>query len=137
MNDKYIVKQQKRIISFIRKYGGKKPLSILAEDSCSELCELLSCWILKDYHETSITMLKGDRILGTKRSHNIIVLDQDHTKLLLDPSVWQFFKRKRSVVVGNVKTINETLALAQNIYGGKWSISEKINVGIFNKIDQL
>jgi len=122
--------QQKRIVTLLRKYGGRKPFSGLCEDSCSELSRLLSCWIIKDHPKATILILKGDKVFNTKRSHDIVLVEEDKKSFLVDPSVWQFFKRKRSILVGEVKNVDEALKLAHKIYKGTWFVSEKIGKNI-------
>jgi hypothetical protein len=94
MDKKNLNQQQKNIVKLLKKWGGNKPISVLCKDSCSELSRLISCWILKEFPRTTIFILKGDNILNTKRSHDIVLVEENKKTFLLDPSVWQFFKKK-------------------------------------------
>jgi len=44
----------------------------------------------------------------------------------LDPTVWQFFKNKKTILIKRTKTVNDALSALASIYGGKWRISERI-----------
>lgn len=130
MNKNFFNKYQKNIVALLKKGGGNKPLGVLCEDSCSELSRLLSCWMIKEYPKAAILILKGDKVFNTKKSHDIVLIEGDKKFFLLDPSVWQFFKNKRSILVGEIKNTEEALKLANNTYKGKWQVSEKIDKNI-------
>lgn len=135
--DKILNQQQKNIITLLKKWGGNKSLGILCEDNCSELSRLMSCWIIKKYPKATIFILKGDDVFNTKKSHDIILVEKNKKTFLLDPSIWQFFKKKGSILVGKVKNVDEALKLAHNTYKGKWKISEKIKKKICKESKEL
>lgn len=137
MDKRILNQQQKNIVALLKKCGGNKPLSVLCKDSCSELSRLLGCWIIKEYPKANISILKGDNVFNTKRSHDIILVEKDKKNFLLDPSVWQFLKRKRSIIVGEVKNAEEALKLAHDTHGGKWKVSEKIKKNICKESKEL
>lgn len=112
-------------------------MGILCEDSCSELSRLLSCWTIKEYPKATISILKGNGVFNTKRSHDIVLIEGDKKFFLVDPSVWQFFKSKRSILVGEIKNTEEALKLARNVYKGKWQVSEKIEKNICKESKEL
>ena len=137
MDKKFLNQQQKNIIVLLKKWGGNKPLSVLCKDSCSELSRLISYWIIKKYPKATIFILKGDNIFNTKRSHDIVLVEENEKTFLLDPSIWQFFKKKRSILVSEIKNIDEALKLAHNIYKGKWKVFEKIRKNICKESKEL
>lgn len=92
---------------------------------------------MKDYPEANITILKGDGGFNTEQSHEIVLMEQDETRLLIDPSVWQFFEDKKGIVVGKVENVGGALVLAHDTYGGEWKISEKIDKNICDESDEL
>lgn len=137
MDKKFLNKYQKNITALLKKWGGNKPLGVLCEDSCSELSRLLSCWIVKEYPKVVISILKGNRVFNTKRSHDIVLVEGDKKSFLVDPSVWQFFKSKKSILVGEINSTEEALNLASNTYKGKWQVSEKIEKNICKESKEL
>lgn len=137
MNKDFLNKYQKNIITLLKRVGGNKSLSILCGDSCSELSRLLSCWIMKEHPKVVIFILKGDKVFNTKRSHDIVLLEENKKAFLLDPSIWQFFKNKRSILVGEIKNTDEAIKLAHNTYKGKWKVSEKIEKNICKESKEM
>lgn len=137
MNKKFFHQQQKKIITLFKKWGGNKPLGVLCKDSCSELSRLISCWVIKEYPKAKISILKGDNIFNTKRSHDILLVEENKNLFLLDPSIWQFLKRKRNILIGEIKSTEDALKLANDIYKGKWKISEKIEKNICGESKEL
>lgn len=135
MDKKNIYKFQKDIIILLKKYGGNKPLHFLSQDSCSELSRLFACWVIKKYPTSNVFILKGEGVLNnSEKSHDIILIDNS---FLIDPSIWQFFKNKRSLLVGQVENLEVALKLAKKIYGGKWKVSEKISKGTLKEVEKL
>lgn len=97
----------------------------------------MSCWILKDFPKTNIFILKGDCVFDTKKSHDIILVNQNDKLFLLDPSIWQFFGEETSILIGEVKNIKETIKLAEETYKGKWKVSEEIKNNICEESEEL
>ncbi len=117
---------QNKIVALLRQKN--KPLYLLAEDNCSEVARLAGCWILEKMPDAKIFIAKGDRIMGGKnKSHDVILVDSKKGVHIIDPTVWQFFKNKRSIAITMTETVESALYALEKIYKGKWKISEKIN----------
>ena len=71
-----------------------------------------------------------------KRFHDILLI-HDKEVYILDPTVQQFFKNKKSILIKKTKTINDALLVLTSIYEGKWSISERIIKYSQKEIDRL
>lgn len=101
---------------------------MLAEDNCSEVARLVGCWIFEKIPNAKISIAKGTNVLGRKnKSHDVIVV-QDHDFVYgIDPTVWQFFKFKRNILIAKTKTVESLLNILEKKYKGNWHISEKIN----------
>lgn len=126
MDEKFINNLQKKIVKFLK---GKKslPLYLLTHDNCSELSRLVGCWILKEMKNTEIFILKGKNILDIKnKEHDILAIKNISGVYLIDPTVWQFFKNRKSIFVGLSKNIDDSLNLAKKAYKGIWKLSEKL-----------
>lgn len=137
MDKKDIYKFQKDIIFLLKKYGGNKSLHFLSKDSCSELSRLLACWAIKKYPTNDIFILKGNGVFNnSEKSHDIVLVDSEKL-FLIDPSIWQFFKRKRSILVGQIENLEEALKLAKKNYGGQWKVSEKVSKNILKETKKL
>ena len=56
---------------------------------------------------------------------------------VIDPTVWQFFKNKKSILIAERNTIQDALAATSQYYGGKWKLSEKVGSYSFDKIKRF
>ncbi len=63
-----------------------------------------------------------------KKCHDILAIKDDNYFYLIDPTIWQFFKNKRKILVGIVKNFNDILGNVQKVYKGKWKISEELKI---------
>jgi hypothetical protein len=59
--------------------------------------------------------------------HDLILIDMGNSVYIVDPTVWQFFKNKRSILIGAADSINKALNKTAVIYSGEWKISEKVD----------
>lgn len=125
MENKIIKQIQKRVIALLRN-NTNKPLYIASIDTCSEMARLAGCWISKKLPQAKIFILKGKNIQNTKRSHDILAIEFNENIDLIDPTVWQFFKYKKSIHIKNVKKLADVFVEAKKIYGGEWKISEEL-----------
>ncbi|MCR4274522.1 MAG: hypothetical protein NUW02_00515 [Candidatus Campbellbacteria bacterium] len=113
----------------LRKSGGtRQSLASLATDNCSELSRLAGCFVLKSFPEAVVHVLKGNRVCNTKQSHDILAIQEKNVVYAIDPSVWQFFPRKRSIFVSDERNLQDSLKTAKKIYGGMWKVSEKLSL---------
>jgi hypothetical protein len=123
-----ILKEAKRYSFELLKYNGNRKLSILCKDSCSEVSRLLAVWFRGKKPMAKIYIAKGKI---EKVFHDLILIDVGNSVYIVDPTVWQFFKNKRFILMGAADSINEALNKTAVIYSGKWKISEK--VGTYSK----
>jgi len=128
-----LINAGKRYVFRLIGYNGKIPLSQLCDDTCSEVSRLLAQWFLKKLPKANMYIAKGKI---EKRFHDLLLI-HDKEVYILDPTVWQFFKNKKSILIKKTKTINDALLVLTNIYGGKWSISERIIKYPCNEIERL
>lgn len=127
MKKSFIDKIQKDIIVLLRESGGRKPLCLLVKDSCSEISRLAGCWVLEKEPKVKVYIIKGEKIKNSNQNHDVLVIEKDRIFYLIDPTVWQFFKNKKEIFLGIFYTINESLSFLNEMYDGKWDISEKLN----------
>lgn len=119
---------QNFVTKILRTSGGKRrSLQELSEDNCSEMSRLAGCFILESWRGVAVHVLKGNRVFGSKKSHDILAVQEGGVVHLVDSSVWQFFPRKRNIFVSNEKSLQDSLRTAQKIYGGVWKVSEKLS----------
>jgi hypothetical protein len=114
---------QKDIIQIFRSGVKNKPLNLCCKDSCSEASRLVAIWIKRKFKRASVFILKGEH--KPKKYHDILITQLGNEFYLIDPTVWQFFKNKRSILIGKFNSINELLLRAKELYGGKWGNIEK------------
>lgn len=127
MNKEFVQKIQNKVLEFAQ---GKTnvPPTILLEDCCSELSRLVASWIWEHDQSCHFLILKGDNVCGTLKSHDILaVINQNQEVDIIDPTIWQFFPGKTSILVFVSQSINEALEKITKLYGGKWLISEKLS----------
>ena len=116
---------QRKVLKMLPVDKKNRP-SILLADSCSEISRLVASWIKASDKISQINILKGNNVCGTKKSHDILaVTDKSGRVQIIDPTVWQFFPRKKSIPVLTAKDINAAINKIKKIYSGRWKISEK------------
>lgn len=116
---------QKDLIKIYRSGLKEKPLYLLAEDNCSEASRLIAIWIKKKFNEANLFILKGEYV--PKKYHDLLVCQFNGRFYLIDASVWQFFKKKRNILMGEFKNMDEVFIEVKKIYGGKWGNVETLN----------
>ncbi|HUT22045.1 MAG TPA: hypothetical protein VMX18_01400 [Candidatus Bipolaricaulota bacterium] len=114
---------QRKVIRLLRK-NNNKPLYLSSTDNCSEIARLVGCWIFDKLPQAKIYILKGKNILGTKKCHDILAVEYDKRISLIDPTVWQFFKNKKSILIKTTDNLTNGLFEASKIYRSKWKVSE-------------
>ena len=129
-----IIKKAKEYTLRLLKYTGRKPLCVICEDSCSEVSRLLGIWFRKEMPKTKIYIAKGKI---RNQAHDILIIGSNKGVDIIDPTVWQFFKNKRSIFMGKTGTIGEALHKLTEIYGGNWKISERITKYSKNELFEL
>jgi len=133
MNIIYIKTIQDRVIKLLR--SGNDPLCLCAQDNCSETARIVGCWILQENHMSSAHILKGKKVMGIKnKCHDVLVVEEPPFFYLIDPTVWQFFKRKKNILLTRKNTMKECVEFVEKFYGGKWAVSEMINKNCFKNI---
>jgi|SRR3989339_318495 len=125
---------QRKVIKLLRKYCNK-PLYIASVDNCSEVARLVGCWIFEKLPQAKIYILKGKNIKRTKKCHDILAVEYNNNIDLIDPTVWQFFKNKRSIFIKTTNNLANSIFEANKIYGGKWTISETLRANDCKKND--
>jgi len=114
---------QKKVVELLHE-NNNKPLYITSVDNCSEVVRLVGCWIFEKLPQSKIYILKGKNIQNTRRCHDILAVEYNRNINLIDPTVWQFFKNKKSIFIKTIDNLANSLFEANKIYGGKWKISE-------------
>ena len=114
---------QKNIVR-IFKSGPKKPLHLCAKDNCSEASRLVAIWIKRKFKNAQPFILRGE--YKPKKYHDVLTVQMRDRFYLVDSSVWQFFKNKRSMFMGEFDSMADVLMYAKKTYGGKWKSIEKL-----------
>ena len=116
-------KIQNEVISLLTS-SGKKSLHILSEDCCSEMSRLVGYRIMDSNPKTETIIIKG--VLTNNKQHDILIVKEGNLFSLIDPTVWQFYKNKKTIFLGTFKGIVEIFGFAKKFYGGMWSLSENL-----------
>ena len=88
----------------------------------------MGCWILEKNPNLKISVVKGENVMNIKnKCHDVLLIEYNNQIYLIDPTIWQFFKNKRNILIKKeIKNIRTALITLQDIYRGNWKISEKI-----------
>jgi hypothetical protein len=127
MDKKYLKRLNQFVIDYYKSRGDKS-LKAASEYCCSEMARYLGHHILGEISEAEVFILKGR--ISEKSAHDILLIHQKGGYTLLDPTAWQFFNEKKSILVGECDSLISSLDLAVKAYGGKWSVSEELDRGI-------
>lgn len=133
MNKSYITKLHNFTISLLKDGNRRKPLWMLAKWNCSEVTRIVGLKIMDDLGiESKPFILKGNvTVTGLRNDnfHDILgYFDTESGKyFLLDPTIWQFYPRKRSINLGSFITIESAIKFATKYYEGTWELSEYVN----------
>lgn len=135
----FISQIQERVISLLRvnKKDEKIPLSLLTKDVCSEMSRLVACWILSADPKSETMIAKGKSVLGRKDfCHDVLLVVKDNVILIIDPTIWQIYPKKRSIYVGKTHSVDKVLSFLNKKYDGLWKISETITLKNYPKNEQ-
>ncbi|MEA1909582.1 MAG: hypothetical protein U9M89_00940 [Patescibacteria group bacterium] len=125
MNEEIAQSTQRRVLGLLPSGGDKTRF----RDTCSELSRLVADWLRNDHGLLGFYILKGDKVCSTEKSHDILAVEVSEDEFyLFDPTIWQFFAKDESILLGVADTLNDTIKLAQEKYGGSWAISEKLGI---------
>ena len=135
---KIITKIQKKLIALYRRFDKKASLFVLSKDNCSEASRVVGYWFLKENKNVEVCVLKGGSVkFGKKQAHDVLVVCYKNKIFLLDVTVWQFFKNKKSIFWGEFEKMSEVFDFLKLKYGGKWKVSEKLKKEGNRKITKL
>ena len=115
---------QKDIVQIFKSGPKNKPLNLCAKDNCSEASRLVAIWIKRKFSKAKLFILKGE--YKPKKYHDILAVQLDNKFYLIDPSIWQFFKNKKTIFIGEFDGMANLFLKAKKIYGGKWRSLENL-----------
>jgi len=119
---KVTIDQAKKYTFGLVGYNGRVPLYVLTQDSCSEISRLLGQWLYKKFPKAKIYIYKG-KVRG--RAHDVLIVEANHVSVI-DPTVWQFFKNKKSILIASENSIDDAVATLAHCYGERWRLSERV-----------
>lgn len=108
--------------------GSKRPFDLLVEDTCSEVSRLVACWVLSDFPNVKTSIAKGENLQDNIEHNHDVLLIEDESITIIDPTIWQIFPEKRNIFVGETNSIEEALSVLKKRYSGSWKISEIITL---------
>lgn len=133
MNDVYLKTVENKIKKILK--SANKTLFLSSQDNCSEMSRLVGCWILQDFPTTNANILKGENVMDAiGKNHDILTIEEKNKFYLIDPTVWQFFKNKKNILLTKKDNVEDCLRFAEQFYKGKWSVSETLTKKCFKKI---
>ena len=118
---------QKKVITFLKSQNNKLSLALLAEDNCSELSRLAGYWLLEEFPLIKIRVLKGDNIMNEKnKSHELLAISEKEKIYIVDVTVWQYFKKKKSILIKETDNLAGAIDYLKEKYGGEWIVNDDI-----------
>jgi hypothetical protein len=117
---KATIKRAREYVFDLVGYNGHVSLGVLIKDSCSEISRLLGQWLYKKFPKAKIYIYQG-KVKG--RFHDLILM-QEKKVYVIDPTIWQFFKNKKSILIATEDSIEGAVAALEKYYGGEWKLSE-------------
>lgn len=142
MEGQYIIELQKYAIDILKKSNQRKPLWMLSKWNCSEVSRIVGLKVLSDLGVSSKPfILKGNVTvtgLTEENNHDILVFFDPESKMytLIDPTIWQFFPKKKKTFLGKFSSVSDILKFASGYYGGDWKISEEIGSTLEKEVDE-
>lgn len=133
MNIKYIAILTKYTIFLLKEFDRKKPLWMLSKWNCSEISRIVGLKVLNDFGDDSKPfILKGNvTVTGLEKENNHDILGFFDTVsgeyIIVDPTIWQFFPKRKSILLGKFNSKEECINFVSEYYKGKWSLSEYIS----------
>jgi hypothetical protein len=132
--NKSLLQNAKSYVFELLEYNGRRPLSVLCKDSCSEVSRLLAVWLRKELPSAKIYIAKG-KIRNL--FHDLLIVKVNDKVYVVDPTVWQFFENKKSILIDKASDAGEALKVITKIYTGKWKVSEQITNYSKKEIQEL
>jgi len=126
----YIYNLQKYAVSILKEGNEAKSLWMLAKYNCSEVSWLVGLKVLGDLGPTARPfILKGDvnnsDFEKEENLHDILGYFDPISKkyIVVDPTIWQFYPRRRSIYVGAFSSLRDAIKEISKIYAGDWPLS--------------
>lgn len=129
--NKLIQTIQKDLIKFLRWFDKYLSLSKITKDNCSEISRYIWVEITEKYWaNTNPFILKWHIIINDKKViHDILGFYYENIIHIIDPTIRQFFPRKRSIyVLSSKESFEETIDLLNNKYWWDWKVSERLYI---------
>lgn len=131
IKNNYIKKLQDLALDLM-KPDVSKPRWMVSKWNCSEVTRILGLQVLKDIGSSAKPTILIGKVnktgLTKENKHDILMFFDGQSKkyILIDPTIWQFFRFKRTILLGTFNSPKECILFAQETYGGKWKVSESV-----------
>lgn len=133
MDRQYLNTLKKYAVLLLTEHDKEKPLWMLSKWNCSEISRIVGLKVLNDFgNDSKPFILKGNvTVTGLEKENNHDILSFFDTVsgeyIVVDPTIWQFFPKIKSILLGRFNSIEECINFASQYYKGTWSLSEYIN----------
>jgi len=125
----YVKELQRFAISLLKKDNHEKTLSVLSKWNCSEISRIIGLKVLSEVKESDPVILKGKVTttgLTTENFHDVLAFKLANHFVIVDPTIWQFFPKKKSILLYRGITLQKGLGVLKIYYGSKFKESEKV-----------
>lgn len=133
MNRDYLNQLKEYTDSILKTGNETKPYWMLAKYNCSEVSRLVGIKVLHELGKISKPFILKGKVtknnIDEDNFHDILGFFNNKLNkfILVDPTIWQFFPKKRNILLGEFQTLNEAISFAEKFYVGEWKLSEYID----------
>lgn len=126
-----VLQLEEQLHTLIRKHTAL-PMPLALKDICSEASRLAGLWILEKDPRAIVHVYRGDRVLHSQGAHDVLFLEREG--YILDPTVRQFFPKRKSMLIA-ICDKKELLSALSSTYGGEWQFSETLTLQSYREKD--
>jgi len=123
MNKQEIIKLQNKILDMVPNRSG-----IYLVDCCSEISRLIIGWLFAYDNNYEFYILKGDNVLSSDKSHDILVVKKGSEISIIDPTIWQFFPKAKTILVYGGNDIKSGIDKIKRKYKGNWNLGKQESI---------
>jgi len=119
MHKKEIQNIQDRILDLAPNRSG-----VYLKYCCSELSRLIISWLATD-KSRRLYILKAANVMGSDMSHDILAIKQNDNITIIDPTIWQFFPKAKTILVYEGTNLNSAQDALNEKYRCEWAIGSQ------------
>ncbi|EKE27424.1 MAG: hypothetical protein ACD_3C00208G0001 [uncultured bacterium (gcode 4)] len=139
MNKSELQKIKNDLLSFLRNIGKNRTLFQITKDNCSEISRYFWVEMIKKYWvQLKPFILKWTVIINKENIvHDILWFYWQEEIIIIDPTIWQFYPKSRSILVLETERgINDCIRLINLKYKSNWEVSENLDISMKREMNE-